>query len=89
MTLYQPFLNELCFLKSSSQYANGYSLSSQTISHPPEVREGLADVTCMHKMLTNQILPFHLETVETLWLQYVRLILVQFYLRLCIKQAMN
>ena len=45
------------------------------LSPSRKVREGLADVISMHEMLTNQI---HFETVATSWLQYVRLILVQF-----------
>ena len=42
------------------------SLSSQTISHSPEVREGLADVISMHRL---QIPLFHFEAVATPWLQ--------------------
>ena len=42
-----------------------------------KVRKGLADVTSMHEMLTNQIILFHSETVAILWLEYVRLALVQ------------
>ena len=48
------------------------------LSHSRKVREGLADVIGMHEMLTNQILLFHFEKVATPWLQYVRLIMVQF-----------
>ena len=40
---------------SGSLHLSKHSLSSKTISHPPEV----ADVITMHEMLTNQILLFH------------------------------
>ena len=54
------------------------SLSSYRPSLTLKRSESLADVISMHEMLTNQILLFHSETVATPWLQYVRLLLVQF-----------
>ena len=44
-------------------------------SRKVKVREGLAAVISMREMLTNQI---HFETAATPWLQYARLLLVQF-----------
>ena len=47
---------------------------------PDHLSERGSSSISIHEMLTNQILPFHFETVATPWLQYVRL---------QIKQAMN
>ena len=47
------------------------SLSSQTLSHPPEKWEGLADVISTHERLTNQIILFYFETAATQRLQAV------------------
>ena len=45
--------------------------------HASKYRAGLADVISMHETLNNWIPLFHLETVATPWVQYVRPILVR------------
>ena len=52
--------------------------ASRSLTLQKSEREGLPDVISMHEMLINQILLFDFETVATPWLQYVRLLLVQF-----------
>ena len=62
-------------LSASTTYLVYQARPSLTLKRSERI---IADVISMHEMLTNQILLFHSETVATPWLQYVRLLLVQF-----------